>query len=501
MESIRQDMTQLMAEFVESPLTSFKDLANASRIALALYRLNKEQFPFYDPQSDMCIQVRKSSDPMTIYDYNHENRKVWTILTNCLSSVAIDGWPNIIEEFRTKYMDKAIEGDEDALEYFWLVFFEFLSKANYLVFKKFEDRYNKITSRLREIAQDSASKWSGSKQNITGSHLSNDYRLVQRSPGPSNDRSVQDLLQIVNDRDVCLQVLREDLISKERENSELRDKVASLRVEKKNLHEQLAARDAHVERLQFKIDKLELAVDDSFDKDDRIKIIMSQAKIDELYREIDELQKKSSYLQRRNDDLLMAQHQGQGPRLELVESEDRHRSEVTTLSLEIDLLRDKVKILEEGSENLTNKLLKQKEQYNRLLEQIEEYSKMLAQKEINIKALMTEKESLVKYNLHLRDQLILKETQCKGLEKEYSKIIESGEKMARSPYVSHEQATDDSVLELVKVCKEVNRCYKEELMCLYNLLHDHFVNQLTGTSLEELVKKRLAERNREKLIN
>lgn len=507
-------MAQLMGDFLQSPVTSLKDMANSSIIAVALWKVNREQFPFYDTNSDMFISNRKSSDSVTMSEYRDENRKVWTKIIAGLAAVSLDGWPAMLEDFKCRWLDKAVDGDEDALEYFWLLFFEFLSKANYLAFKKVEPRYLAIIGRLKDAACESGSVGSGSKQvsvkstgPLSGLRFSNQKVIESPTRAPNfechkeyvvTDKSLQDLVLLVDDREGQLQLLREDLLFKERENNSLKDKINLLKADKKQLQEEILEKDKSIERLTFKVDKLELAVDQSWDKEDRMKVIISNRKIEDLYSEIDELQKKNSYLQRRIDDLMMVQNLGSNP--EQLESEEKQRSIVKTLSLENDLIKDKLKILEQGSDSLTNKLLKEKEITNRLVEQIQDFNKILTQKEISIKGLINEKESLQKENLHLREVVQYKDYQFKGLEKDFSKIVDSGDKNGRN-HAQHEQTTDDNVLELVKVCKEVNRYYKEELMCLYNLFHDHFVNQLTGTSLDDMIKKKLSELHRDKFMN
>lgn len=117
-------------------------------------------------------------------------------------------------------------------------------------------------------------------------------------------------------------------------------------------------KDKSIERLCYKVEKLELAVDESWDKEDRLKLLISTRKIEDLYTEIDELQKKNSYLQRRIDDLMMVQHL-QGSPVNL-ESDEKQRSTVKTLTLENELMKDKLKILEQGSDSLSSKLLKEK---------------------------------------------------------------------------------------------------------------------------------------------
>lgn len=511
MQTVRLDMAKLMAAFLECPLASLKDLANGSRIAVALWKVNREQFPFYDANSALFISNRKSSDSLTLSEYQEDNKRVWLKIVGSLAAAPLEGMQSLLEDFEAKYLERAVEGDEDALEYFWLLFFDFLSRANYLVYRKFEAQHRAILARLQQAASqfDEGAHRDASRSPTSGSLAAHNgprsAQLIAESPARSNgregrrdylvtDKSIQDLVGLIEALEGQLQLVREDLLIKERENCELKDRLSALKAEKKQLHEEGLAKDKSIERLAFKVDKLELAVDESWDREDRLKLLMSSKKIEDLETEIDELQKKNAFLQRRIDDLLLVQSLQGTP--EQLESEDKQRSAAKTLTLENELLKDKLKILEQGADSLTVKLLKEKETSSRLAEQVQDCGRQLTQKEIGIKSLASERDSLLKENQHLREVIQFKDSQFRGLEQDFSKIVDSGEQAGKRAQLPADQAAEDSVLELVKVCKEVNRYYKEELMCLYNLFHDHFVNQLTGSNLDDLVKKKLAELNR-----
>lgn len=223
-------MAQLMGEFLQTSMKSLKDLSNASIITIALWKINKNDFPFYDSNSNMFISSRKSSESMTISEYREQNKMIWFKLLKCIASFHIESLKPLLEEFQTAYFEKALEGDEDALEYFWLLFFEFFSKTSYLVFKKFEGRYQEIINRLKELASDSSSKCSGNKlpqsspespcshsalHLVRGSHSRN-ADIAGSKQYQITEKSVQDLVMLVDDRDSQLQLLREDLLFRER---------------------------------------------------------------------------------------------------------------------------------------------------------------------------------------------------------------------------------------------------------------------------------------------
>ena len=517
MESIHKDMTRLMGEFLESSLASLKDLANGSRFAVALWKLNREQFPFYDVNSEMCISHKKAAEGMTMLDYRADNRRVWVNILTCIAAVAIEGWPDYVQEFQTKFLDRAIDGETEALEYLWLFFFTFVRDANFLAFRKFETRYNEISERIKEVIQESPSNTSESRKNqqsnSTGKYLAMVTKSKNFSASPERtsqnfvfdqeyfapEKRVQELVQLVNDRDVEIQILREDLLFKEKENNDLKGKLGGLKADKKTLQEELQEKERRVSCLAFKVETLEAATDKSSDKAEIMHLMLAQAKIEDLYAEIDGLQKKNAYLQRRIDDLQMTksmpteEHQS--------EADDRGKALLKTLAMENDLVKGKLKTLEQNTDALSSKLLKEKDVSAKLAEQIQELHKSMTQKEIAIKGLANEKESLLKDNQHLREVIIIKDSQFKGLEIDYSRSVNSSEHAKGQRQDSDRKPAEDGNLELVKVCKEVNRYYKEEIMCLYNLFHDTFVNQLTGTTLDDLIKKRLAEAGRLRAMN
>ena len=104
---------------------------------------------------------------------------------------------------------------------------------------------------------------------------------------------------------------------------------------------------------------------------------------------------------------------------------------------------------------------------------------------------------MMRENEHLKEKIINNEFQLKKQEVDYSNILKNGQdqyqysKQSLPP--TKLDPTGDANLELIRVCKEVNKSYLQELTCVYGLLHDSFVSELTGTSLHEIVRKRLED--------
>jgi hypothetical protein len=146
---------------------------------------------------------------------------------------------------------------------------------------------------------------------------------------------------------------------------------------------------------------------------------------------------------------------------------------------------------------LSDKLLKEKDANSKYAEQFEQIHRVLTQKEISSKSLLYEKDALTRENEQLRQNILNMEFQIKKQEVDYSNILKSGHENYQTSKQSlppaKQDPAGDSNLELIRVCKEVNKSYLQELTCVYGLLHDSFVSELTGTSLHEIVRKRLED--------
>lgn len=108
---------------------------------------------------------------------------------------------------------------------------------------------------------------------------------------------------------------------------------------------------------------------------------------------------------------------------------------------------------------------------------------------------------MVKENEHLKEKVVSYEFQLKKMELDYTSILNAGQNHYESakrciPDKGAVDSSHDQNLELIKVCKEVNKSYLTELNCVYSLLHDTFVSELTGTGLRDLIRKRLEDENK-----
>jgi chromosome segregation ATPase len=298
-------------------------------------------------------------------------------------------------------------------------------------------------------------------------------------------------------------VLTEDLIFKEKQVNSLHDKVATMKAEKSTLQDEVETKTIQVCRLAEQVERQDHILQQQCDTRSKHSMDLANHKICDLQSEVDELQKKNLYLQRRMDDMLLTRRlAGDGVALsqESIEDEERRESTVRTLNRENELLKSKLALSDKNLDAVSDKMLRWKEQVDISERIITELHAELTKKEIQTTALLNEKKSLSEANEELRDAVVKKNFELKKLESDFKRAIDESLKHDNLRSPSQARPADDGNLELVKVTKEVNRMLTKELECLYCLLHDTFVSELTGRTLDEMIKSKLVDRNRERLL-
>lgn len=470
---------------------------------MLLYRLDKELFPFYDEKSSLFIGSNVTlsrREAQSFEEYRLENRGQWQRIFSLLSKVDVEDWNTSLEEFEQDQFEAFLNSNEVAVEYFCIIFVYFISKASPLTFKRLQIKYPESVSAVMHIwaEQGSAKKSSGSSAKHLQQSPEQILTHLKKKDYVVTDKSIQDLVKYISELQNETSVMREELVFKEKETFEIHDKIIALKLEKKNLREELEQQHSNVHRLNFKLQELQRGLNERPESPAKVSLEIANRKIEDLYIEIDHLQRKNSDLEHKIHNLNLSRHAPGSDLRNSTDSEaERIKERVRCLQLENRLLEDKVKVLETNANTLSEKLLKEKENLSRSSDQLSEVHRVLTQKEISLKASTNERDAMSRDNERLRDAVIEKELQLKRLEIEFNTIIKRGETMRFSAKGnSNSDSAEDANLELIKICKEVNSNYLKELNCVYGLLHDTFVSELTGTTLDELIKKRLVENQR-----
>lgn len=514
----RQDLLNVMSTVYGSKLESLKDIGQASRLAVTLWKLDADQFPFLDEKSPFFMGTGHKQQ-ISFQEFKQENRNLWKKILACLAAVPLADWTDCLQEMEGDFLERFLESDEVATEYFCIIFLLFLREAYPLIFRKLESRYPQT---LENYLSKSRYFKSGSKadtfftprsRRLSGEPLTgNSPNMMQSEPKRGRehfvtDQSIQDLLKTITQRETDLQIVREDLLAREKEVADLQDRLLGSRAEVRNLREEVESKEAAVYRLSFKIETLESAVEQQLDSKTNLSLGLANTKIEDLYVEIDQLHRKNADLQHKYEMSILSKRlprEVDGSLGGHFDEDERQKAETRRVHLQNQILEDKVKVLEGNNCTLSEKLLRERDTNSRFAEQFQEIHRVLTQKEINIKSLQSEKESLAKENEHLKDTVVTREFEIKKLELDFTNILSSGQAKYETtkknlPSLATGCPSTDANLELIKVCKEVNKSYLRELTCVYSLLHDSFVSELTGTSLHEMVRKRLEEDNRSRL--
>ena len=506
MSTGRHELVEVMRTAMSSnSLETLTDINKYSIVAIALWNLDKTLFPFYEQHSHFYLN---GGDNIGV-DYKGQNRNSWNKILKCLAMVDIPEWKACIDEFQSDMLIRFLEGEEIGLLYFCLLFLMFFKEIAPMKFKQLENKYSAI---LNKYLDQSSQFKSGSKASefmtprskksvpyMTTSPESIDVSIRRGREHLVTDQSIQDLLKIISQRESDLQITREDLLAREKNLAELQDKLSQARSDVKQAKDELHLKEAMIYKLSFRIETLEKAGEATEDRVARHSLNLANNKIDDLYVEVEQLQRRNADLQHKYNQAILAKRipNEQYRDNDLGDEEEKVRAEIRKARLENQILEDKVKNVELNNLTLSDKLLKEKEANTNYAQQFQQLHRVLTQKEINTKSLQNEKDAMMRENEHLKEKIINNEFQLKKQEVDYSNILKNGQdqyqysKQSLPP--TKLDPTGDANLELIRVCKEVNKSYLQELTCVYGLLHDSFVSELTGTSLHEIVRKRLED--------
>lgn len=498
---MQQDTHQLlidvMSTLFETKLSSLKEVAYASSFSFVLWRIDKDKFPFLRDSSPFYIGTGKK-EATSLEEFRKENRAKWEIILTCLQTFQIGEWSQFIEEFRLKDLDKLVCYEEQALQYFCFMFISFLKELDLPVTKTLEKLHPQAFASVltKSYSNNKDPKKTHSTPISDRFEKSPDYYFKEIANNRDfyvTDKSIQDLLNVINNLQAQNATLRSDLISKEKESLLLEERVSSLKKDTKHLQSELESRDSIINRLQFKIESLENSCSE---EGENLSLKIANDKIEDLYREVDLLQKRNCLLQSRLDSYSMRFQQPLAANIEEQEEElERTKNHLRCSQLEKATLEEKLQVLEQKLSQISEKLLKERDANGKINQELMELHRVITQKELAISSLTNERAALESEKDRYMEMLLQKDCQIRNIEREYSDIVRSGNNSMNTSRRNLEQLSspDDPNLELVQVCKQVNKNFMNELKCVYSLLHDVFVTELTGVNLSELVKKRLAE--------
>lgn len=494
------DLLKVISTLYNDDVQDIKTLAHADRLAFVLYTINKVEFPFYDPASSFYIRYDGEGRQKTnsLEDFLRESKKKWGMVLERLAAIKVGEWGPIYEEVKTKDIDRLVSGDKVTLEYFCVLILCTMKDISPVTYQMLESKHKGFFERLKNewVKMVSGSKKSSQATPTSSKHeRSPEYYTREVSNNRDfivTDKSIQSLLEKITDLSHQVASLREDLTLKERTNINLVEKVANLKKEKKSLQDTLESKENDIALLNFKLDNVVRVTAETNPEIDKSLKIANQ-KIDDLYQEMNLLQRKNSDLVSKLNAMEFMKHL---PREEEEDDYNQLQSTEDQLRLshlEISSLKEKISVLDNKFNVISDRLLREKDASKRLTEQLEAIHRLNTQKEIQIASLTNENTTLGKELEYVRDQLVKKEFLIKKMDRDYNSIIASSESSLMNMRRQADPASlaEDSNLELIKICKEVNQNCMRELECVYGLLHDTFITELTGVSLDQIVKKRL----------
>lgn len=522
------NLLKVMSVFVKTKVENLSELSYASKLAWPFYELDRERLPFLDPKSPLSINgplQTSGQGAVSFESFKLENKNKWMKIFQGMKQHGLEDWNNQLEEYKQINFDGLCQGQDQDIFLLCILILMFLKMAYPNTYKRIEElQPQALASLSTPSSYDSQSKsvstlvrknshllresgQSGSEVSqpkTAGTKFSTPLHLIRSDSRGSkrvgeSGKTEKDLLKVIGDFENELRMVKEELVYKDKQNFELQDKVAQLKKDKTGLSEQVEDKDALISKLSFRVETLEECLEENPQKEGVSRSLeLANQKIDDLFEEINVLQKKNAQLKSSLERKMMeAQLPQEGvASLDDESIEEQMKKRLRVAQRENEVLVDKIEVLNSNVNTLSDKLLKEKQTVASYCDQLNSLHKTLTQQEISVKAMENERNSLKEENEYNKRQVLTKDFQIKQLEQEFNSIIAQGsskydtsKKLFEKPV--SEVSNDDSNLELVKICKEVNNNYLNELKCVYALLHDTFVSELTGKTLDDLIKKRL----------
>lgn len=489
-ELVSQALRVLMSSILECNMERMADIIRFPKgIASFLWKIDNDVFGFYKENSKWFIDERGSSSSCSNEEYMDTCKRIWIKILQNIKELNFDEeMTNCFHEFQYKMFDAFMKGSSKDVEVFCVLFILLLKKISPLTFRRLE---------LKHPAQVS--------EVLSNSELFNIRRSFEYSPDEKRkrdymvtDKSIQELVNRISGLEGEKKMLEQEGVFREKEVIDLKEKESDFRKEKKELIDLLEDKENELNRMRMKIGYLEedlkLKGDNREHKD---QIDSFKRRIDELMAEIERLQKKNRDLEDKISGMLLSNRLVKDPiSFNYEESEEMLVARLRNKDKEVKVLKDQIVMLESRLDSATEGYLREKEKIKKIGEEKRGCEERMVGLEVEIRGKCIDVDSLKKQIEMLENVIVRKEYDMKQLQFEYQTMIRNGTSVAggaSSSGLTIGKETQETI-ELVKVCKEVNHCYLKELECVYALLHDTFVGELTGTSINEIVKKRMEEK-------
>jgi chromosome segregation ATPase len=504
MQLKEEEILELFNTCLNYKYSRLKDITSGQRFASLLYSIDPKAFPFLSADSVFYIGEIKQQ-PRTLEQYRQDEKYKWLKIISCLTTVDRMDSDKSLEEFKKSDLDSFLNDNEISVLYFaTLIIIKLTQMYPKIASKAEKEQPHSYQTMMRRSVYESNRKDSSQKL-----RQSNEYSTtsVQESPPRKQrysfrekkdyiitDKSVKDLVKTISELQKESTFLKEEVLYKQNESFALQEKVKNLTTELRLKDEELESKENMIFRLGSKLEAIErIQKDERMSTNDKrdLEITVQKNKIEDLYAEIDTLMKQNQHLKHRYEQLSLKDRMP-------VELPDGFDDEVSTetlkmqlknTQLEIEVYKGKMEALEHGITGYEIRLLKEREENKRITDGHKEIHKALTERDLMNKRLQSELSGKSKELEHLKDRLVQKEFELKRLEHDYVKVVQNYKCEAQSIKTTTEK--EDSVHQLVAVSKEMNRCYLAELKILYSLLHDTFVSELTGESLQQVVNRML----------
>ena len=505
-----------MSAVINHHIKELMELKTASEMAKVLWELDRDNFDYFQKGGKFFFE-----EPQRGLDNDTITFKHWAKLISSMDSYAkvrksMEIFPKartlieVLGSLDQEIIHSIIDGSLEEIAYFCMIFNHFLESFFPSFWREVDSRMN--TNLRRSYEQYLAEVMQGNYQTSSATSKKRKRSSAKQS---TNSRSSAggfscqyELTEIIDKKQSVIYKMIEDKKEDEEMIRKLKSDNKALK-RRYEMHVDMANdKNNEIRHLENRVRALQKLREEE----------MADPKLDPQFRlSFERLSTEREVLQRENKELReqVVHLKGQISEKELQMNDlttkfilrsEKSGSLYEAKSQERRDLRDqcsvnenRIEILQARIKDLQDKLVRSQKTTEDLHRLMDENLKDLAERERMIVKIKDQLRHFETQNKRLTDDL--EDYRQKGLKMEQSHLrlkLETSKKSKKEEIMRRNEVNEISIedksrLNMTKTLEEVALYYTEELRCLYSLMHDVFVNELTGESLQDLVNKKVFE--------
>jgi len=503
-ETILSVMTALVGESIHGIMS----LVDGYRIARILEQADNKCFNFFGND------VRKSlvlKDPTKLNETQKEEtrRHNWSKIIKSMldyfkersENIELDNskicdWIKILESLQDDLINKLIEMDQDSMRYFCMIFIIFIKSMfpNYWI-----KTIDVMDSQIKEDFEEEISEFYNN-----GAPMDDEDYTIE---GTEIDNSQLDNISDFSDKKKLLGFIdrlekdnlfkSELLLKKDEKISILESKLKETKASLEKLQQVKLDSGEKALSLEMRLNQLQQDYDNLSQQRQQAPSTIKKDKMraDLFEEELDLLRRENSRLE--NEIRLLRLQQGNHMMLLSIDSKHSIQDEIVKLRDQNQHMKHlkenkdaKIEALEDSIKRLKNLELSYLSKIEILTAENKRWIESCLISENKIKNSKQQHDLISSENVRLQEDIAQLKIVVANLQKKNESLYSNSVKSSHDSNDSRDISKEES--NLYKVIEEISMYYKQEIAALYALLHDHLISQLTGKSLQDVVKQMLA---------